>query len=85
MSVDRPLWGILLLLACLLQVRRDPKFGRWCTSVAEKRRVWTVPLSDALRWVGRPVDLIKIDAQGARPTATPSNHPRTADHAVAPT
>ena len=56
--------------------RRGPgAFGVWCDQTGESdnsksdsrsgaRSVWTVPLSQLLRWIGRPVDFIKIDAQG---------------------
>ena len=44
-------------------------FGQWCDSVgrgaysSDARRVWTVPLRQILRWIDRPVDFVKIDAQ----------------------
>jgi len=44
-------------------------FGIWCDSVgrgaysSDARRVWTVPLRQILRWIDRPVDFVKIDAQ----------------------
>ena len=39
-------------------------FGEWCHRIKEQREVTVVPLAQVLSWIGRPVDLIKIDAQG---------------------
>jgi hypothetical protein len=49
---------------------RTMAFGSWCDTTghgvyARGRRVWTVPLRQLLRWIGRPVDFVKIDAQGS--------------------
>ena len=44
--------------------RKGMSFGSWCNSVRETRRVWTAPLEQILQWVGRPIDMIKVDAQG---------------------
>lgn len=48
----------------LLATNRSASFGSWCHNVNERRKVWTVPLSDLLGWIGREVDFLKIDAQG---------------------
>ena len=37
---------------------------KWCRGLAERREVPSIPLSVLLGWIGRPVELIKIDAQG---------------------
>jgi len=39
-------------------------FGAWCHKVRETRRVLTVPLEQILLWADRPIDLVKVDAQG---------------------
>ena len=39
-------------------------FSFFCRPVAEERRVWVVPLKQALLWVGRPIAFLKVDAQG---------------------
>ena len=46
------------------QGRRRRSFGSWCNPIAEERRVWSEPLEQVLRWIDRPVDFVKIDAQG---------------------
>jgi hypothetical protein len=62
--------------ASLSQVNRSrhaksgaTSFGAWCDTVGrgvyakDSRHVWTVPLRQILRWIGRPVDFVKIDAR----------------------
>eukprot|EP00308_Calcidiscus_leptoporus_P009107 CAMPEP_0119359250 /NCGR_PEP_ID=MMETSP1334-20130426/7183_1 /TAXON_ID=127549 /ORGANISM="Calcidiscus leptoporus, Strain RCC1130" /LENGTH=475 /DNA_ID=CAMNT_0007373889 /DNA_START=26 /DNA_END=1454 /DNA_ORIENTATION=- len=49
----------------LLNSSKHGSYGRWCDRVSEVRRVWTFPLATVLGWMGRPVDFVKIDAQGA--------------------
>lgn len=55
--------------------RGGGSFGVWCDQTGDSpnakidsrsgsRSVWTVPLSQLLKWIGRPVDFVKIDAQG---------------------
>jgi len=44
--------------------RANHSFGSWCDRIAEERRVWSEPLEQVLRWIDRPVDFVKIDAQG---------------------
>jgi hypothetical protein len=39
-------------------------FGVLCRPSVEIRQVWVVPLSQALMWVGKEVDFLKVDAQG---------------------
>ena len=51
------------------KLHRGHTFGVWCDSVgkgawAMGRQVHTVPLRKLLSWIGRPVDFVKIDAQG---------------------
>lgn len=41
-------------------------YFRWCASVKERRRVPTITLHTALALIGRPVALIKLDAQVKR-------------------
>jgi len=36
----------------------------WCRNVAQQRRVMSITLSRLLNLMGRPVDLLKLDAQG---------------------
>lgn len=48
---------------------RQTAFGSWCDTTGHGmwragRHVWTVPLRQLLRWIGRDVDFVKIDAQG---------------------
>jgi len=44
--------------------RGNHSFGSWCDRIAEVRSVWSEPLEQVLRWIDRPVDFVKIDAQG---------------------
>ena len=55
--------------------RGGSAFGVWCDATGESansavdsrsgaRSVYTVPLRQLLQWIGRPVDFVKIDAQG---------------------
>jgi FkbM family methyltransferase len=49
----------------LLRTNADSNRLRWCAGVAETREVVVVTLEEALKWLGdRPVQLLKIDAQG---------------------
>ena len=48
---------------------RGKAFGAWCDTTGhglwkKGRQVWTVPMRKLLEWIGRPVDFVKIDAQG---------------------
>ena len=55
--------------------RGGKSFGSWCDESGESdnsikdsrsgaRSVWTVPLRQMLEWIDRPVEFLKIDAQG---------------------
>ena len=55
--------------------RGGGSFGGWCDRTGESdksnedprsgaRAVWSVPLRQLLRWIDRPVEFMKIDAQG---------------------
>lgn len=55
--------------------RTGHSFGIWCDATGDAARaerdsrsgarsVFTVPLRQLLEWIGRPVDFVKIDAQG---------------------
>lgn len=51
-------------LLAVARGRRGNTFGHWCNDMPEVRRVWSVRLETVLAWVGRPVDFLKVDAQG---------------------
>ena len=48
---------------------RGKAFGAWCDTTGhgawkKGRQVWAVPMRKLLEWIGRPVDFVKVDAQG---------------------
>jgi hypothetical protein len=62
-----------------LNRRRDRhQFGQWCKGVQETRRVWVVPLCLMLDLIGRPLDYLKIDSQGADLAILQSGGPQLA-------
>ena len=47
----------------VLPTARNASFGYWCKDIKERRQVPSVTLETVLRWVGRTVDLLKIEAK----------------------